>query len=212
MGSREGRRVFMLSPASCTGRRAAAILAGTSGWARAPALVEGAVRLGELFSFLSSLYFRGKLAYAEAFRRPVDDPGGIRIITATRGLLAPDFPVVPSLLEEFASAAIDPAEPEYRDPLLRDAGILARGLGAEDDVVLLGSVATAKYVEPLLQVFGARLLFPAAFVGRGDMSRGGLLLRAAEAGEELEYVLAGSATRTGSRPPKLKPRKPVSRR
>ena len=53
--------------------------------------------------------------------------------------------------------------------------------------VLLGSVATDKYVGPLLDVFGDRLYFPATFAGRGDMSRGGLLLRAR--GEDQGAVL-----------------------
>ena len=69
--------------------------------------------------------------------------------------------------------------------------------------VLLGSIASDKYVEPLLQVFGERLLFPADFVGRGDMSRGGLLLRAAREGSELAYTPVLGATRRGSRPARL---------
>ena len=70
-------------------------------------------------------------------------------------------------------------------------------------VVLLGSIATSKYVEPLLEVFGDRLLFPAEFVGRGDMSRGGLMLRSARAGAELTYVPVAGATRRGPRPARL---------
>jgi hypothetical protein len=72
-------------------------------------------------------------------------------------------------------------------------------------VVLLGSIATGKYTSALLEVFGRRLLFPAAFVGRGDMSRGGLLLRAARSGEELSYIPVAGATLHGPRPPKLPP-------
>jgi hypothetical protein len=72
--------------------------------------------------------------------------------------------------------------------------------------VLLGSIASARYVEPLLEVFGARLSVPETFAGRGDMSRGGLLLRCAATGEELVYAPAEGATRHGARPPKLDPR------
>ena len=71
------------------------------------------------------------------------------------------------------------------------------------DFVLLGSVATEKYVEPLLKVFGDRLLFPSDFVGRGDMSRGGLMLRCARSGAELPYVPLLGAAVHGKRPPKL---------
>ena len=71
--------------------------------------------------------------------------------------------------------------------------------------VLLGSIATNKYVDPLTQVFGERLLFPKDFIGRGDMSRGGLMLRHAAAGQELEYIPVATAVRHGKRPPKLAP-------
>jgi hypothetical protein len=76
-------------------------------------------------------------------------------------------------------------------------------MGAHCEAVLLGSIATPKYVEPLLSVFGERLLFPAEFVGRGDMSRGGLMLRCQRAGTELTYIPVGNALRHGQRPPKL---------
>jgi len=102
-----------------------------------------------------------------------------------------------------ATVEVDEDLPAFREPLVRDATTIARNLGAEDRVVLLGSVATAKYVGPLLQVFGERLHFPATFVGRGDMSRGGLMLRSAKAGTPLEYVPVRGAVLHGKRPPKL---------
>ena len=61
---------------------------------------------------------------------------------------------------------------------------LKRSHGDRCEIVLLGSIASGKYVELLQPVFGNRLVFPPAFVGRGDMSRGGLLLRCVSAGEE----------------------------
>ena len=70
----------------------------------------------------------------------------------------------------------------------------------------LGSISTQRYVEPLLTAFGTRLLFPPAFLGRGDMSRGGLLLRAAAAANELAYEPLAGAVRHGKRPAKLPPR------
>ncbi len=72
-------------------------------------------------------------------------------------------------------------------------------------MVLLGSIASQKYVAVLGAVFGSRLLFPRDFVGRGDMSRGGLLLRAARAGAELAYESVLGAERRGKLPPRLAP-------
>ena len=63
--------------------------------------------------------------------------------------------------------------------------------------MLLGSIATPKYVEPLLGVFGERLLFPSEFAGRGDMSRGGLMLRCARENVPLTYVPVATAERHG---------------
>ncbi len=57
--------------------------------------------------------------------------------------------------------------------------------------MLLGSVATGKYVDPLTEALGDRLRFPGDFVGRGDMSRGGLLLRCVREGRELDLRAGG---------------------
>jgi hypothetical protein len=80
--------------------------------------------------------------------------------------------------------------------------------------VLLGSIPTGKYASLLVECFDEQMVYPADFVGRGDMSRGGLLLRAVAADQELEYVsLTCTSARTGKRPPKLKPlQSPNSRR
>ena len=73
-------------------------------------------------------------------------------------------------------------------------------------VVLLGSIATDKYVDVLVPRWATRLHYPAVFIGRGDMSRGGLLLRSAASGVELRVrVLDPGAARHGPRPPKLPP-------
>lgn len=161
--------------------------------------------LGEVFRFASGLYFRGKLAYAEAFARPPRGVPGALVIAPGAGLLPPEQVVGTAELRAFAAVPVDAADPRFRAPLERDARALAERLGPRGEVVLLGSIATAKYVEPLLGVLGERLLFPAAFVGRGDMSRGGLMLRAARAGIELEYVSVLGAVRHGPRPPRLPP-------
>ncbi len=158
----------------------------------------GGATLGEVMSFLSGLYFRGKLTYARRF-----EPEGVFVITPNRGLVSVDSVV--SVKQLLASAEVDihVDEPRYTRPLLRDARALRERLGETGSVVLLGSIATPKYVEPLGDVFGQRLLFPPSFVGRGDMSRGGLLLRAAREGVELEYGPVHGAVRNGKRPPRL---------
>ena len=75
------------------------------------------------------------------------------------------------------------------------------------EIVLLGSIATGKYVNVLLASFGDRLRFPVDFVGRGDMSRGGLMLRCAADRQELPYIAVAGAIVNGKRPPKLPPRR-----
>lgn len=200
-----GRRLFLLSPARSDGQRMAMLLSPRAGFALARTLQDQGAALGEVFRFASGLYFRGKLAYAVAFGRP--PPGGSAALVMAPGAgLVPAAAVVrPGDLRGYAQVPVDPREPRFRAPLVRDAAALAAALAPEDEVVLLGSVAAAKYVEPLLEVLGRRLLFPAAFVGRGDMSRGGLLLRAVQAGVELEYAPVEGSVRRGSRPPRLPP-------
>lgn len=188
-------RVFLLSPAHLGGKRAALLLRDEAAFPLAVRLREpGGVALGEAFSFLSGLYFRGKLAYAARFARPPTGVGGAQVITANRGLVAADTPVSPAELRAFGSLDIQPNDPRYRAPLMRDVSHLAERPDLE--LILLGSVATGKYVDVLLDVVGERLLFPTDFVGRGDMSRGALLLRSAREGRELAYEsVAGALAR-----------------
>ena len=129
------------------------------------------------------------------------------VITPTRGLLDASIKITLTDLREFAEVDIHEGDPRYRKPLVRDARRLARNLTDACEVILLGSVATGKYVDVLLENFQDRLRFPADFVGRGDMSRGGLLLRCAVDKTELTYVSVAGAIRSGKRPPKLEPRR-----
>jgi hypothetical protein len=193
-------RVFLLSPAYCGGRRAAMLLNPASKMELAARLTAGTLTLGEAFSFMSGLYFRGKLAYARHFG------GDVLVITPTRGLQPPNTPVTATVLREFAAVDVDADDRRYRRPLDRDLRKLSAGDTNHAQVVLLGSIATGKYVDAIRAAFGARLHYPPSFVGRGDMSRGGLLLRCVTANEELEYApLVADAPRHGSRPPKLIP-------
>lgn len=159
--------------------------------------------LGEVFSFISGLYFRGKLAYAQRFADARAGVPGAYVITASGGLIPPESLITIELLRAISAAPIDVTDQRYREPLERDARAICEFAGPKCEVVLLGSIATPKYVEPLLEIFGERLLFPVEFVGRGDMSRGGLMLRSARAGEQLRYVPVATAVRHGPRPAKL---------
>jgi hypothetical protein len=200
-----GPTAFLLSPANCAGKRAQMLLNGRT-IPLAVRLADGGAPLGEVFTFMSSLYFRGKLMYAEAFGAP--PPGWPRalVIAPGRGLFPVDLLIRTPDLRVMGAVPVDPEDPGFREPLMRDALRLDRVLGLDGRTVLLGSVATDKYVAPLMQVFGDRLYFPAAFVGRGDMSRGGLLLRCARTATALECVPVRGAVRHGPKPPRLRRR------
>ena len=200
-------RIFLLSPARTSGKRASLLMSKKSEFDLAKRLRSGAgVPVGEVFTFLSGLYFRGKYAYSKHFGRP---PARLRahyVITSDAGLMPVEEAITLARLKAFGDVPIDSREPRYAQPLERSVAALQRELAPECDVVLLGSIATNKYVDTLVQGFGASLKFPREFVGRGDMSRGGLMLRAVAANEELEYVsLSAVDSRRGERPPKLPP-------
>jgi hypothetical protein len=194
-------RIFVLSPASCGGKRAALLFNDRAEFdiARRVRSRQGA-SLGEVFSFLSGLYFRGKLTYARKFENPPPLGGsGIHIITPTDGLCSPALMVTTKDLERFRAVPIEADESRYRLPLEGDAERLAEEIGPNCQVVLLGSVATGKYVEVLEPIFGERLLFPREFLGHGDMARGGMLLDHAASGRELTYIPVSHPSRLGSR-------------
>ena len=209
--SRPPSRVFLLSPANCGGIRAGMMTSPAAGFALARQLQGGdGAPLGDVFSFVSGLYFRGKLAYARRFARPPDpdDPvvaGGVLVITPSAGLRAADTPVTLDSFRGFARTDVDLGNAAYRKPLERSSRALHAALAPDCEVVLLGSIASGKYVDLLMPIFGERLMFPSEFVGRGDMSRGGLMLRCVSANLELEYVPLAGAIRHGQRPPRLEP-------
>ena len=193
--------VFLLSPAFCGGKRGAILLKPGGAAEPAQRLAAGRLSLGEAFSFVSGLYFRGKLAYARHFTARRDDPA-VLVITPTRGLQPPDAIVDGAVLREFVGVDLAIGDERYLGPLVRDLERLVARLAPGARVVLLGSVATAKYLEPIADVLGDRLHYPREFVGRGDMSRGALLLQHVDANRELDYVPFGSsAVRRGPRAP-----------
>lgn len=195
--------VFLLSPARVDGRRAQILLNPEATFDLALRLrSDEGVPIGEVFSFLSGLYFRGKLAYATRF-----GASSTFVITTDRGLMTPDTRVRLADLRAFGAVDIAAADEQFTNPLRRDAERILSELAFDAHVVLLGSIATGKYADVLTSVFGERLLFPTDFVGRGDMSRGGLLLRCVDEARELAYQPVIGAVRRGSRPPKLERRR-----
>lgn len=194
-------RIFLISPANCSGKRAQMMVREEAKFDLARRLRTEGATLGEIFTFLSGLYFRGKLSYARAFGRTTDGSPGAYVITTNRGLLPPETSVTLGELRALGSVAINARDPRYSEPLRRAAARFAAMPGCE--VILLGSIATGKYVDHLLPILGSRLRFPTNFVGRGDMSRGGLMLRCVAEAEELDYLPVEGAVRRGMRAPKL---------
>jgi hypothetical protein len=187
-------RIFLLSPASASGVRAQIVLNPRANFPLARAVrSEAGAPIGDLFAFLSGLYFRGKLAYGRAFASPAS---GLFVITPDRGLVPPDLRVTIDDIRAFAAVDISEKDRRYREPLERDSRRVAELLdgkaggdaGGEAKVVLLGSIATRKYTDVLGPIFGASLHVPAVFPGCGDMRRGSLLLKAVRAGTELDYI------------------------
>ncbi|HEX6041400.1 hypothetical protein [Longimicrobium sp.] len=201
-------KIFLMSPAFSGGKRGQMVMREGAQFSLAQRLRSpGGAPLGEVFAFLSGLYFRGKVAYVNAFSAPPPGLPGALVITPTRGLVPPESHITLDVLREFAEqgeVAVDNAR--YRGPLEQHARALDEAAGPGTCYVLLGSIASDKYVDVLTRIYGERLLFPTDFVGRGDMSRGGLMLRAAADGPELEYAPVLGAVRKGKRPPRLQPR------
>ncbi len=206
------KKVFLLSPARTGGERARLIFSPNARFDLARRLQAGKTApIGEIFSFLSGLYFRGKLTYASAFADPPRGAPPVLVITSSSGLVPANQAFSLSDLAALADTEVDHREPRYSKPLKRDALVLAKKLPTKCAVVLLGSVSTRKYTDPLLEVFGERLVFPIDFIGRGDMSRGGLLLRCAAHNIELEYRSVSGAVLRGKRPARLPPIDPTLR-
>jgi hypothetical protein len=198
--------IFLLSPANLGGERARMILNPRAGFPLARVLHGGGASLADVFSFVSGLYFRGKATYAQAFTRAPEEGVGAFVISAGEGLRPLHEQITVSRLHAWADVDIDHDNDDFTAPLIRDAAALELAYGATTRFVLLGSVASDKYVVPLTQVFGDHLLFPTDFVGRGDMSRGALLLNAARSGAELAYEPVETATRRGRRAPSIRKR------
>ena len=182
--------VFLLSPANVGGVRARQLRSTRASFEAAIAYRNGGVPIGQAFAFMSALYFRGKVAYAERFAKPPEglEADGSLIIAPGFGLVRPDWKVDQARMRKLQRTKVDCRSRIYRKTLERDLETLAGGCSTRTRFVLLGSIATGKYVDVLHPILGERLLFPAAFVGMGDMQRGSVMLEAARTGRELEYV------------------------
>lgn len=190
--------VFLLSPANLGGLRAKQLMSPRAKFEAAQLYRSpGGVPIAIAFAFMSALYFRGKITYAQHFA----EPSNVYVIAPGFGLVTADWRITEERMKLLRRTEVDVRERKYRRPLERDAKALAKTLHDDAQVVLLGSVASGKYVDILWPVFGERLVFPAMFAGLGDMSRGGLLLRAAGADRELEYISLNSPRHKGGGDP-----------
>src|SRR5579863_1973251 len=164
-------RIFLLSPANASGIKGQRLLNSTSQSDLAQRLRSSGAPLGEIYRFISSLYFRGKLDYARKFNNPPRGVAGVHIITGA-GLMLPETVVTLAELRRISSTSIDANNASYRLPLDADLVRLREASDGDTSIILLGSIATSKYITPLKEIFGKRLLFPCDFLGLGDMSRG----------------------------------------
>ena len=177
--------LFLLSPASTAGIRAKQLMSPRARFETAERFrSESGVPIADAFAFMSALYFRGKIAYARHFGTPETT----FVIAPGFGLVSPDWALTKERMLKLRRTGVDVKNRTYATTLRRAATELASSLAPDAQVVLLGSVATGKYVDVLRPVFGDRLRFPGVFAGLGDMSRGGLMLRAVRENRELEYV------------------------
>ena len=194
-------RIFLLSPASTEGLRAQQLTSprarfGAAERYRSP---EG-VTIAEAFTFMSSLYFRGKIGYARHFAAPPPElalgtqDDGILVIAPGFGLVPPNWRITPEEMKKLRRTPVDLKSRAYCAPMKKHVEQL-RDLAPAAWVVLLGSVATGKYVDLLLPALGDRLLFPRDFAGAGDMKRGGMMLRAVREDQELAYVTLAAPRR-----------------
>jgi hypothetical protein len=196
-------KIFLLSPANLSGLRAKQLASPRARFDTALRYQsEAGVPIADAFAFMSALYFRGKIAYARRFAvpSPVIGGDGIFIITSGYGLVPPDWRLNEERMKRMKKIDVDANARSYTKPLREHATLLAQALAHDPEalVILLGSVATGKYVDVLRPILGERLRFPKVFAGLGDMARGGLMLRAVRENRELEYTtLDAPRHRTG---------------
>jgi hypothetical protein len=190
--------IFLISPANMSGLRGTRLLRETGEGDVHTRLKGEGVELGEVFAYVSSLYFRGKLAYGDAFGNAPSGSSGAYIITPSAGLMFPKTKVRLEELRAICSTEVNANNEQFCRPLENDIRRLREKCNGSR-FVLLGSIATPKYVEPLMRVLEGDLFYPSAFVGLGNMSRGALLLQCVRTQVELDYVRPESTAKHSKR-------------
>src|SRR5581483_843907 len=127
-------RVFLLSPAHSGGKRAAMLMRPGANFELARQVRIGAASLGDVFTFCSGLYFRGKIAYARRFATPPRGIDGAYIISASRGLVSTELRVGLKELKAFAAVQVHSREPLFTEPLRETA--ISPAAGGSFQVVL----------------------------------------------------------------------------
>ena len=109
----------------------------------------GAATLGEVYSFISGLYFRGKVAYSDAFgSAPQDLPPAVVIVQGL-GLLPLQTLMTAEKLTAAGAVSIERDHIAYRTALLRDAKAVKSASGASCQFVLLGMTAQYDLISAL---------------------------------------------------------------
>ncbi len=140
----ECHHVFLLSPANSSGKRARMILNDRANFDLAKRVRHEGAPIADVFSFVSGLYFRGKVSYSRRFGNAPPGVPESFVITPDRGLIPADTIVTAADLEQMANVPVDAKESRYRGPLERDAHRIRTTAGEGCVFVLLGSIATAK--------------------------------------------------------------------
>ena len=167
--------------------------------------------LGDVFTFVSGLYFRGKLAYARRFASP-PEPRIRRRLGRARHHAERRAPQPETPVTRRRAARLRRRRRRSRPTRAtggRSSGARARWLreiGADCEVVLLGSIASPKYVDVLLDDLRRAPAVPDRFrrPRRHEPRRPAAAQARARASSSTYAPMAG-AVRHGARPPKLPP-------
>ena len=114
----KAERIFLLSPANIGGIRGSGLMSGLMRSDLATRLQTKGAPLGEIFSFVSGLYFRGKLAYSQKFAKVTDGVRPVYVITASAGLIPYETVVTLDRLLEICRVAKERLNPNSRRILL----------------------------------------------------------------------------------------------
>src|SRR3989442_11924814 len=149
-------RIFLLSPANCAGLRARLVMRREARFDLGRRVRDpGGAPLGEVMTFMSGLYFRGKLAYARAFAAPPDPAcpvtrDGVLVIAPGAGLKPAAAAVSLRELTAFARVDVAADNPRYRRPLLAAPRTVAPRIGDDCGLGPLRSTASDRVVQPLV--------------------------------------------------------------